>query len=52
MCIAASAHGEIRLGQPIGWYGAGEGAGFLGAIVGAVIVLAIWGFISSRSTRA
>ena len=40
------------LGQAIGWYRAGEGAGFLGAIVGAVIVLAIWGFISSRSTRA
>jgi uncharacterized membrane protein YeaQ/YmgE (transglycosylase-associated protein family) len=40
------------LGQAIGWYRAGEGAGFLGAIVGAVVVLAIWGFISSRSTRA
>ena len=40
------------LGQAIGWYRAGEGAGFLGAIVGAVIVLANWGFISSRSTRA
>ena len=40
------------LGQAIGWYRAGEGAGFIGAIVGAAIVLAIWGFISSRSTRA
>ena len=40
------------LGQAIGWYRAGEGAGFLGAIVGAVIVLVIRGFISSRSTRA
>ena len=40
------------LGQAIGWYKAGEGAGFIGAIVGAAIVLAIWGFISSRSTRA
>lgn len=30
------------LGQSLGWYQAGEGAGFIGAIVGAVIVLAIW----------
>ena len=36
------------LGQAIGWYGPYQGAGFLGAIVGAVIVLAIWGFISGR----
>lgn len=34
------------LGQAVGWYGPGEGAGFIGAIVGAVIVLAIWGAIS------
>jgi uncharacterized membrane protein YeaQ/YmgE (transglycosylase-associated protein family) len=40
------------LGQALGWYRAGEGAGFIGAIVGAVIVLAIWGFISSRRTSA
>lgn len=34
------------LGQTVGWYKAGEGAGFIGAIVGAVILLAIWGAIS------
>ena len=39
------------LGQALGWYRADEGAGFIGAIVGAVIVLAIWGFMQSRSTR-
>jgi uncharacterized membrane protein YeaQ/YmgE (transglycosylase-associated protein family) len=38
------------LGQALGWYSAGEGAGLIGAIVGAVIVLAIWGFISNRRT--
>src|SRR5918995_1433711 len=38
------------LGQAIGWYRAGEGAGFIGAIVGAVIVLAIWGFFARRRT--
>jgi uncharacterized membrane protein YeaQ/YmgE (transglycosylase-associated protein family) len=36
------------LGQAIGWYRAGEGAGFIGAIVGAVIVLVIWGMIAGR----
>lgn len=36
------------LGQTFGWYEAGEGAGLLGAIVGAIIVLAIWGFIARR----
>jgi len=36
------------LGQALGWYGPGEGAGFIGAIVGAVIVLAIWGAISKK----
>ena len=30
------------LGQAIGWYQAGEGAGFIGAVVGAVILLAIY----------
>ena len=30
------------LGQEIGWYGPGQGAGFLGAIVGAVLILAIY----------
>jgi len=36
------------LGQAVGWYHAGEGAGLIGAIVGAIVVLAIWGMISSR----
>jgi uncharacterized membrane protein YeaQ/YmgE (transglycosylase-associated protein family) len=39
------------LGQAIGWYRADEGAGFIGAIVGAVIVLVIWGFIAGRRQR-
>jgi uncharacterized membrane protein YeaQ/YmgE (transglycosylase-associated protein family) len=33
------------LGQSLGWYGAGEGAGLIGAAVGAIIVLAVWGMI-------
>ena len=37
------------LGQSLGWYAPGEGAGLIGAVVGAVIVLAVWGMISSRN---
>ena len=36
------------LGQAIGWYRADEGAGLIGAVVGAVIVLVIWGLIAGR----
>lgn len=36
------------LGQAIGWYQAGQGAGFIGAVVGAIIVLLIWGAITRQ----
>jgi uncharacterized membrane protein YeaQ/YmgE (transglycosylase-associated protein family) len=36
------------LGQALGWYSAGEGAGFIGAIVGAIVVLFVWGQIAKR----
>jgi uncharacterized membrane protein YeaQ/YmgE (transglycosylase-associated protein family) len=36
------------LGQAIGWYGPNEGARFIGAIVGAIILLALWGLIAGR----
>ena len=38
------------LGQAVGWCRAGEGAGLIGAVVGAIIVLAIWGAIARRRT--
>ncbi len=31
------------LGQAVGWYAAGQGAGFIGSIVGALIVLFVVG---------
>jgi len=37
------------LGQAVGWYRAGEGAGLIGAVVGAVIVLAVWGMLARRN---
>jgi uncharacterized membrane protein YeaQ/YmgE (transglycosylase-associated protein family) len=36
------------LGQALGWYNAGEGAGLVGATVGAIVVLLIWGAIAGR----
>ena len=36
------------LGQAVGWYKAGESAGFVGAIVGAIIILVVWGVIAPR----
>ncbi len=37
------------LGQSLGWYTYGEGAGLIGAVVGAVIVLFVWGFATKRA---
>ena len=36
------------LGQALGWYGPGEGAGLIGAIVGAVVVLGVWGMVTKN----
>jgi uncharacterized membrane protein YeaQ/YmgE (transglycosylase-associated protein family) len=38
------------LGQAVGWYHFGEGAGLIGAVVGAVIVLVIYNFIAGQRT--
>jgi uncharacterized membrane protein YeaQ/YmgE (transglycosylase-associated protein family) len=40
------------LGQALGWYRADEGAGFIGAIVGAVVVLFIYGLIAGRRSTS
>ncbi|MFC7736498.1 GlsB/YeaQ/YmgE family stress response membrane protein [Roseomonas sp. GCM10028921] len=37
------------LGQAVGWYRAGEGAGLIGAVVGAIIVLVIYRMVAGRS---
>jgi uncharacterized membrane protein YeaQ/YmgE (transglycosylase-associated protein family) len=36
------------LGQMLGWYDQGEGAGFIAAIVGALILLAIYRMVAGR----
>ena len=40
------------LGQAVGWYKAGESAGFIGAVVGAVILLFVYGLFAGRQRRA
>jgi uncharacterized membrane protein YeaQ/YmgE (transglycosylase-associated protein family) len=40
------------LGQALGLYQPGQGAGLIGAIVGAVIVLFIWGVATKNRTAA
>ncbi|GAC1502145.1 MAG: GlsB/YeaQ/YmgE family stress response membrane protein [Bradyrhizobium sp.] len=37
------------LGQALGWYRPGEGAGLIGALVGAIIVLVVYGMVAGRS---
>jgi uncharacterized membrane protein YeaQ/YmgE (transglycosylase-associated protein family) len=44
----AGAFVATYLGQAVGWYRADEGAGFIGAIVGSIIVLAIYRLIAGR----
>ena len=36
------------LGQALGWYQAGGGAGFLASVVGAIILLVGYGLITKR----
>ena len=36
------------LGQALGWYGPGEGAGLIGAVVGAIIVLFVYSLVAGR----
>jgi uncharacterized membrane protein YeaQ/YmgE (transglycosylase-associated protein family) len=36
------------LGQAVGWYQPGEGAGLIGAVVGAIIVLLVYGLFAGR----
>jgi uncharacterized membrane protein YeaQ/YmgE (transglycosylase-associated protein family) len=46
----AGAFVATYLGQAVGWYRVGEGAGLIGAVVGALIVLVIWGAFARRRT--
>lgn len=44
----AGAFVATYLGEAVGWYRAGDGAGLIGAVVGAVIILALYRMIAGR----
>lgn len=47
----AGAWTATMLGRAIGWYGSGEAAGFIGAVIGAVVILGIYRMVVRRRER-
>lgn len=39
------------IGQSLGWYKPGDSAGFVAAVAGAVLLLAIYGFVKAKSAN-
>ena len=37
------------VGQAVGFYGPGENAGFVAALIGAIVILVIYGAVAKRS---
>jgi uncharacterized membrane protein YeaQ/YmgE (transglycosylase-associated protein family) len=46
--IAGSVIATI-VGQSVGWYGAGQSAGFIMSVLGAILLLVIYRFLKGRS---
>jgi uncharacterized membrane protein YeaQ/YmgE (transglycosylase-associated protein family) len=44
----AGAFVATYLGQALGWYQEGQATGLIGATLGAILILLVWGFIASR----
>ena len=36
-------------GQALGWYQPGQAAGFIGAVVGAIVLLIVWGLFKKKA---
>ena len=36
------------IGQALGWYAPGQGAGLIGAVIGAIVLLVVWAVIAKR----
>lgn len=36
------------LGRALGWYGAGEGAGLIASVIGAILVLVVYGWVARK----
>ena len=47
----AGAFVATYLGQLVGFYRVGETAGLIGAVVGAIIVLLVWGLFATTDAR-
>lgn len=45
----AGAFVATYIGQALGWYQANEGAGLIGAVIGAIIVLVVWSLFARRN---
>ena len=39
-------------GQALGLYTAGQGAGFIGAVIGAIVLLVIYGIVKSKTGQS
>jgi uncharacterized membrane protein YeaQ/YmgE (transglycosylase-associated protein family) len=37
------------VGRALGWYQPGQPAGWIASVIGAIVLLVIWGFIRKRS---
>jgi uncharacterized membrane protein YeaQ/YmgE (transglycosylase-associated protein family) len=35
-------------GQALGWYQAGQGAGFIASIIGAIVLLFLWSLVAKK----
>lgn len=44
----AGSLGASYLGQAIGWYKEGENAGFIMSVIGAIVLLVIYGFVAKK----
>ena len=36
------------VGQAVGWYGPGEGAGFIASVIGAIVLLLIYSIVKKK----
>ncbi|MBF0391721.1 MAG: GlsB/YeaQ/YmgE family stress response membrane protein [Alphaproteobacteria bacterium] len=47
----AGAWVATMLGRAVGWYSPGDAAGFIGAVIGAIVILAIYRMVVGRRER-
>lgn len=45
----AGSFGASWLGRQMGWYGPGDAAGWIASVVGAIVLLVIYGLVKGKS---